>query len=176
MEFSIEITVPYIQSTTFTYKVKADSKAEVEPIVREAVARYGYNGIPESDRIQLLDSCELDDCEPYTDYDIEVWSNDCPCEFKITPESEPLSPELLEKYKFHPCPPRKFPSEQRVPDMTFCTDDEDDDILIEFYEDEPLDEYDWRRSKWKLISRICRFNDVKNEATLVRLLGLIKSR
>jgi hypothetical protein len=48
------------------------------------------------------------------------------------------------------------------------------DILIEWYENEPYDEYDSRRSIWVLWSRQCWYRGLKYKETLQTLLSLIE--
>lgn len=85
----------------------------------------------------------------------------------------PLSASIMDELGFVPCEPRKRRPEERIPDRAWCFDDDDSDILIEWYEDEPYDEYDPRRSIWVLSSRRCRFRNIKNKETLQTLLRLM---
>ena len=85
----------------------------------------------------------------------------------------PLSASVMDELGFVPCEPIKRGPEARIPDRTWCAADDESDILIEWYEDEPLDEYDPRRSIWVLLSRRCRFRDIKNKETLQTLLRLM---
>ena len=85
----------------------------------------------------------------------------------------PLSASVMDELGFVPCAPRKRRSEERIPDMTWCFDDDDSDVFVEWYEDEPYDEYDTRRSKWVLLSSRCRFSDIKSKETLQTLLSLM---
>lgn len=85
----------------------------------------------------------------------------------------PLSASVMEELGFVPCEPRKRRSEERIPDMTWCADD-GSDILIEWHENEPYDEYDSRRSIWVLWSRQCWYRDLKYKETLQTLLSLIE--
>ena len=85
----------------------------------------------------------------------------------------PLSASVMEELGFVPCEPRKRRSEERIPDMTWCADD-GSDILIEWYEDKPYNEYDTRRSTWVLLSRQCRFRNLKYTETLQTLLSLME--
>lgn len=84
----------------------------------------------------------------------------------------PLSASVMDELGFVPCEPRKRRSEERIPDMTWCSDD-GSGILIEWYEDEPYDQYDPRRSNWVLLSRRCWFRDLKYKETLQTLLALM---
>ena len=95
-------------------------------------------------------------------------------EFKFAPfKRTPLSASIMEELGFVPCEPIKRGLEARIPDRTWCADD-GSDILIEWYEDEPYDEYDTRRSKWMLLSRRCRFSDIKSKETLQTLLSIME--
>ena len=164
MKYIIDVTVPYVQSTTFTYEVSASSETEAETIMKSKLEEHGFNSIPESEAVRLCDSVELDDCAPCLDFDIEVRGQNCAMEFKVAPFNEPLSPEVLERHGFKYCPP--IPMGQRDPDLAFSS--EDVDAFIEYYKGDAQHE-----SKWVLMSSLCTYNDVRDEKTLIKLLELL---
>ena len=86
----------------------------------------------------------------------------------------PLSASVMDELGFVQCEPRKRRPEERIPDRTWCFDDDDSDVFVEWYEDEPHDKYDPRRSYWVLLSWRCRFRDIKNKETLQTLLRLME--